>query len=330
MRAIEVEELAWQWREALNAAQAAAIAAGRIAGAGNLARTHLSHLAAERKLLVHDLRVVADVHRLHLDVGHLALSVPDVQRLLGLPNDVTTCVFNLDGVLVPSAVLHAAAWKETFDEFVLRRTERTRGRFEPFSTYQDYYAHIHAKPRLEGVRALLASRGIRLPEGAPDDPATAETVHGLANRKKEALLRRLRSNRLDALRGSRHYLEIAREAGLRRVVVSASGNAMQMLDGAGLRQYVDECIDGATMLAEDLHAKPAPDTLLAACEHVASDPHHAVAFETTTDGVAAARRAGFGLIVGVDDGTMAAPLHPGGADLVVSSLAELLEQQVAA
>ena len=330
MRAIDVEELAWRWREALRTAQVAAGATRFLHGADRLRNAELARLTAERKLVVDDLRAVANVHRLQVDVGHLALSLTDVRRLLGLPHDVTTCVFNLDGVLVPSAALHAAAWRETFDEFVIRRTERTRGQFAPFSPQLDYYAHIHGKPRLEGVRALLESRGIRLPEGTPGDPVTAETVHGLANRKREALLRRLRSNRLDALQGSRHYLEIAREAGLHRVVVSASANATRMLDGAGLRPYVEDCIDGRAMTAEHLHAKPAPDTLLAACSRVAADPHHAVAFETSADGVAAARRAGFELVVGVDDGAASGGLHPRDADRVVSSLAELLEQQVAA
>lgn len=326
MRAIDIEELAWHWRQALQAAQAAATAPGNGLTAAD---RHLGRLASERQLVARELRALSRLYGLDVSVDHLALATSDVRRLLGLPPDVTTCVFNLDGVLVPSASLHAAAWRETFDEFVLRRTERTRGRFAPFDLSGDYYAHIHARPRLEGVRALLASRGIRLPEGGLDDPPGTETVHGLANRKREALLRRLRANRLDALAGSRHYLEIAREAGVRRAVVSASANAAEMLDDAGLSPLVEVCVDGAAMEADHLRPKPSPDTLLAACAELAADPRHAAAFETSPAGVAAAREAGFEVVVGVDDG-LTPGLRRDAVDRMVVSLAELLERQVAA
>jgi beta-phosphoglucomutase-like phosphatase (HAD superfamily) len=327
VRTIELEELAWHWRQALQAAQIAATASP---DGHPPRRRHPRDLAGERKLVVDGLSSLARMYHLDVAVDHLALSATDVQRLLGLPSDATTCVFNLDGVLVPSAALHAAAWREAFDEFVLRRSERTRGQFTPFDLRGDYYDHIHARPRLEGARALLASRGIRLPEGAPDDAPGAETVHGLANRKREALLRRLRADRLNAVAGSRHYLEIAREAGLHRVVISASANAPQMLDESGLRPLVEVLVDGTTMEQEHLHAKPAPDALLAGCSKIDSDPHHAVAFETTAAGIAAAHTAGFELVVGVDDGSAWPDLRRQGADRVVGSLAELLEQQVAA
>jgi HAD superfamily hydrolase (TIGR01509 family) len=329
VRTIDVEELSWQWREAFEAARSAAVAAAAVTrpAAGN---GHLAHLAAERKLVVADLRALARVHGLDVAVDHLAVSVADVRRLLGLPPDVTTCVFNLDGVLLASASLHAAAWKETFDQLLVRRAERTGGDFATFDPRGDYYAHIHGRPRLDGVRAFLASRGIRLPEGTPADAAETETVYGLANCKRESLLRRMAGNRLEALRGSRHYLEIAREAGLHRVVVSASANAGQMLDQAGLAPLVEACVDGSAMGVEHLHAKPAPDTLLAACSRVAGDPQHAVAFETTSAGVEAAHTAGFEVVIGVDDGDLAPALRREGADRVVGSLADLLEEQVAA
>jgi beta-phosphoglucomutase-like phosphatase (HAD superfamily) len=327
VRTIELEELAWHWRQALQTAQTA----GRASATGRpLFHRHLMDLTSERKLVVEGLNSLARAYHLDVAVDHLALSVTDVQRLLGLPPDATTCIFSLDGVLVPSAALHAAAWKDTFDEFVFRRTERTRGSFTPFDLRGDYYTHIHGRPRLEGARTLLASRGIRLAEGAPNDAPGTETVHGLANRKREALLRRLRADRLNALAGSRHYLEIAREAGLHRVVISASANAPQMLDDSGLRPLVDVCVDGETMEHEHLHAKPAPDALLAGCAKIGADPHHAVAFETTAAGVVAARRAGVELVVGVDNGTAWPELRGNGADRVVASLAELLEEQVAA
>jgi len=327
MQAVEFEELAWQWREALQAAANATAAASRIE---RHPPKKLAGMDPERAAVERSLAEVALTHHLPVGAARLALATGDVRELMGVPRDVTACVFNLDGVLIPSAAVHAAAWRETFDRFLLERSELPHGRFEPFDLHRDYYAHIHARPRLEGVRSLLASRGIRLPEGTPSDPPELETVHGLANRKKEALLRRLRHDRVNALEGSRYYLEAARQAGVHRVVVSASANALQMLEGAGLDPLVEQCVDGKMMEAEHLHAKPAPDTLIAACAKVAAEPSRSVAYETTASGVAAARGAGFELVVGVAASEEAKALLGGGADRVVESLAELLEKQAAA
>jgi len=329
MRAIEIEELAWRWQEALEAAQSATSAESAVVR-GNVTDRHFKQLAAERKDVVQALEGVARVHRLDVHLAHLALPAYAVQQLLGLPADVTACVFNLDGVLVPSAAVHAAAWKETFDAFILERAERTRGRFAPFDPVGDYSRHLHGRPRLDGVRDFLASRGIRLPEGHAEDAPGTETVHGLANRKKEALLRRLQANHLEAFAGSRLYLEIAREAGIHRVAVSASANAPQMIEGAGFTPLIESCVDGRTMELEHLRSKPEPDVLLAALAAIGADPHRAVAFETTAAGVEAARSAGFELVVGVDPGEAAGALRRGGADQVVTGLAELLERQAVA
>jgi beta-phosphoglucomutase-like phosphatase (HAD superfamily) len=240
--------------------------------------------------------------------------------------DVLACVFNLDGVLISSAALHAAAWTETFDEFISRRIDRTGGRFAPFNARIDYYKHMHGRPRLEGVRAFLASRGIRLPEGDPGDQPGTESAHGLANRKRQALLRRLDQAGPMAFAGSQEYLELARDAGLRRAIVSASANARASLDRSGLAGLIEECVDGNTMAAEDLRAKPAPDTLLAACRQLGVEPQHSAVFETTVAGVAAAKSAGFELIIGVNTDGQAKALREEGADLVIGGLAEFLDR----
>jgi HAD superfamily hydrolase (TIGR01509 family) len=323
--AADLEELAWRWRRTLDAAQGAVAAATRYLMPETVHR-ELAQLARERSSVADELDALARLHGLRVPVSHLSLPPADLRRLLGLPADVKTCVFDLDGVLVPSAALHAAAWKETFDEFVLARSERTHGQFALFEPRGDYYACLHGRPRLDGVRAFLASRGIRLAEGEPDDRPGLETVHGLANRKRDVLLRRLAVHRLDALAGSRYYLEVAREAGIRRVVVSASANTQRLLRAAAMDDLVDVCVDGTVMATEQLRAKPAPDTLLAACAKAGSDPRHAVAFETTDAGVAAARAAGFELVVAVEADSAARALRAEVPDRVVAGLTELLER----
>jgi len=261
---------------------------------------------------------------------HLTLAPWEARRLLGLPPSVDACVFNLDGVLVGSASLHLAAWTETFDEFISRRIERTGGRFAPFNPRTDYYEHIHGKPRLDGVRAFLATRGIRLPEGVPDDAPGTETVHGLANRKNEALRRRLRAQGLSAFDGSRRYLETARDAELRRAVVSASANTDEILERTGLAPLVDARIDGATIVADSLRPRPAPDILLAACDRLGVEPERTALFETTPAGIAAGRAAGFRYVVAVDRSGDAKRLRAEHADVVVSGLSELLARSRAA
>ncbi|HEY8704577.1 MAG TPA: HAD-IA family hydrolase [Gaiellaceae bacterium] len=330
-RPVNLETLSASWQVALDAAQAALLSA-RFALPDQELHERTGRLSGERAQVTHLFEAVAREE--HVKARFLRLLVPswNARRLLGLPPDVVACVFNLDGVLIGSAAVHAAAWAETFDEFISARLERTRGRFTPapFDPGADYDRHIHAKPRLEGVRAFLASRGIRLPEGDPRDPPGTETVHGLANRKNAALLRRLDEHALTAFEGAQHYLEIARDAGVRRAAVSASANTPAILEQAGLADLIEESVDGNTMVAERLRAKPAPDTLLAACRQLGVAPRHAAVFETTPAGVAAARAAGFELVVGVDRTGGAGGLRAAGADVVIPSLAELLDRTSAA
>ena len=317
------------WWSALDAAETALRAAGSPLKPEEL-RQRAGRLAAERAATVELLDEVARAERVRARFSQLLLSRSNLRVLLGLPAGVHACVFNLDGVLIGSAALHAAAWAETFDELILARIERTGGRFAPFDPRADYAEHIHGKPRLDGVRAFLACRGISLPDGSADDPPGAETVHGLANRKREALLRRLEEDGVTAFEGSRRYLETARDAGLRRAVVSASANTEGILERAGLASLIEQRVDGNTILAEGLRARPAADIMLAACRLLGVEPGEAAAFETSPAGVAAARAAGFHFVVGVDRDGRADRLLAGGADLAVGGLAELYERKLAA
>jgi beta-phosphoglucomutase family hydrolase len=246
-------------------------------------------------------------------------------RTLGLPAGIRACLFDLDGVLTKTARVHAAAWKQMFDEFLRGRRERTGEPFVPFDPVADYDEYVDGKPRYDGVRSFLASRGIELPEGQPTDPPTAETVHGLGNRKNELVLALIERDGVEAYEGSVRYARAAREAGLRRAVVSSSANTRQVLEAAGIAELFEEVIDGIVAEREHLKGKPAPDTFLAGARALEVAPAVAAVFEDALAGVAAGRAGGFGVVVGVDRVGQAEALREHGADVVVSDLAELLE-----
>jgi beta-phosphoglucomutase-like phosphatase (HAD superfamily) len=250
------------------------------------------------------------------------------KRLLGVPGDAVACVFNVDGVLVPSASIHAEAWKVTFDEFIAKHIERTGVPFPSFSRAADYPTLIHGRTRIASIHAFLASRGITLPDGSSDDPPGEDTVNGLANRKNQALLEVLAQHGAHAFQGARLYLELVRDAAMRCGVVSGSTNTRALCEHARLDPLIDEYVDGNTATAERLRRKPAPDMLLAACHHLDVDPARTVVFETTSDGVDAGRAGGFELVVAVDHAGTAPALRARGADLVIADLGELLERQL--
>ncbi|GAA1566112.1 MULTISPECIES: beta-phosphoglucomutase family hydrolase [Kribbella] len=247
--------------------------------------------------------------------------------MLGLPTGIQACLFDLDGVLTDTAAVHAAAWKEMFDEFLRAYSARHGIAFVPFDARAEYDAYVDGKPRASGVRDFLAARHITLPDGSPDDPPAAMTVNGLGNRKNEAVQRRIRTEGVHVFEGSRRYLQAAVEAGLRRAVVSSSANTREVLDVTGLAQYVEEIVDGITIRTEGLRGKPAPDTFLAAAERFGIEPSAAAVFEDALAGVAAGRAGKFGQVVGVDRVGQAADLTSHGADVVVKDLAELLEDR---
>jgi beta-phosphoglucomutase family hydrolase len=243
---------------------------------------------------------------------------------LGLPDAVTAGLFDLDGVLTNTAALHDTAWKEMFDAFLRKRAERTGEPFVAFDPVADYVRYVDGKQRADGVRDFLASRGITLPEGNRDDSPRVEGVNGLANRKNEVLLRRIRDEGVEVFSGSRRYLAAARKAGLRRVVVSSSANTAAVLRVTGIADLVEGWIDGLTIATQGLKGKPAPDSFLAGARCVGVEPAQAAVFEDALAGVAAGRAGGFGFVVGVDRTGQADALREHGADIVVSDLAELL------
>jgi len=244
--------------------------------------------------------------------------------VLGLPDGITTCLFDLDGVLTDTAAVHNKAWKATFDGFLQQRSESSGEPFVPFDPAGDYNDFVDGKRREDGVRDFLASRGITLPEGTPDDPPDAETVSGVGNRKNELLLETIERDGVVVYEGSRRYLQAAREAGLRRAVVSSSANTAQVLEVTGLAQYVELRVDGVTAREEQLKGKPAPDTFLRAAELLGVEPAQAAVFEDALAGVAAGRAGDFGAVIGVDRVGQAEGLRARGADSVVQDLAELL------
>jgi beta-phosphoglucomutase family hydrolase len=246
--------------------------------------------------------------------------------VLGLPAGVTACLFDLDGVLTQTAKVHAAAWKEMFDDFLRERAARTGEQFVPFDAEADYDTYVDGKPRDDGVRSFLASRGIELPEGDPDDPPSKETVHGLGRRKNEIVQRLIHEHGVQPYEGSVRYVEAARDAGLRRAVVSSSTNTNEVLAAAGIEGLFERVIDGVVAERERLKGKPAPDTFLAGARALGVEPAGAAVFEDALAGVEAGRAGGFGRVVGVDRVGQAEALRRHGADIVVSDLAELLDR----
>jgi HAD superfamily hydrolase (TIGR01509 family) len=317
-----------RWRTAFDAAEAALRAAARQLPADEL-RQHALRLAAERGPTAELLQEFARNQAAAGSFEHLALPPRDARRLLGVPADVAACVFNLDGVLIGSAAIHSEAWTKTFDEFLSGWSERTHGHFAPFNPRTDYAAHMHGKPRLDGVRDFLASRGISLAAGRPDDSPGSETVHGLANRKNALLVQLIQQRPVPAFAGAREYLETARDAHVRCAVVSASANTAAILERAGLASLIDCTVDGRVIAARRLQPRPGPDILLAACDELRVNPRHAASFETSPEGIAAARTAGFGVVIGVGRGDRTRELRDAGADVVVSGLEELLDRTLA-
>ncbi len=243
--------------------------------------------------------------------------------MLGLPDAITTCLFDLDGVLTKTATLHAAAWKQMFDDFLRQRAQVGGAEFVPFDS-GDYDAFVDGKPRADGTRSFLASRGIELPEGSPDDPPDAQTVNGLGNRKNQLVLAAIAAGRVAVYPGSVSYLRAARQAGLRCAVVSSSANCRAVLDSVGITGEFDTIVDGALARERHLPGKPAPDTFLAAAAELKAAPAAAAVFEDAQAGVAAGRAGRFGYVVGVDRVGQADALREHGADVVVSDLDELL------
>ncbi|MEZ0339422.1 beta-phosphoglucomutase family hydrolase [Mycobacterium sp. pV006] len=232
--------------------------------------------------------------------------------MLGLPDRIRACLFDLDGVLTDTASVHRRAWKAMFDEFL---REHTGPDFTPFDAGADYEHYVDGKPRLDGIRSFLASRDISVDE---------KTVVTLGDRKNELFGQVLRDHGVTVFDGSRRYLQAALESGLRRAVVSSSANTEAVLALTGLDTYIEHRVDGVTLREENIAGKPAPDSFLRAAELLGVTPEESAVFEDAIAGVAAGRAGGFGIVVGVDRGGQAQALRENGADIIVTDLGELL------
>ncbi|MCT9931302.1 beta-phosphoglucomutase family hydrolase [Planotetraspora sp. A-T 1434] len=246
--------------------------------------------------------------------------------MLGLPDGVRGCLFDMDGVLTRTATVHAAAWKKTFDRFLRERAERTGEPFTPFDPVADYDRYVDGKRRLDGTRDFLAARGISLPEGTPGDPPGTPTVHGISNRKNALVREVLEEQGVNLFEGSVRYVRAARQAGMHRAVVSSSANTERILAAAGIADLFEARIDGAVAQRRGLSGKPAPDMYLAGADALGLKPAEAAVFEDALAGVQAGRAGGFAFVVGVDRAGQADELREHGADIVVTDLAELLER----
>jgi HAD superfamily hydrolase (TIGR01509 family) len=280
---------------ALDAEQRALSRAGGLLGTADVARRS-ERVAAERRRFADTLGGIARArHERSSLLGWFAAGTLS-RGMLGLPDGADACVFDLDGVLTASARVHAEAWAEALDPLLLDHSGHEPRGFVPFDARGEYEEFLAGRPRLPAARAFLASRGIVLPEGSPNDDPAAATLHGLSNHKQAALNRRMRAGGERTFSGSLGYLEAVRVLGLRRAVVSASANADEMLRLAGIDDLIDVRIDATTLERESLAPLPAPDTLLAACRALGVCPGQAVAFETTAIGIEAAHRAGMELV----------------------------------
>jgi HAD superfamily hydrolase (TIGR01509 family) len=244
--------------------------------------------------------------------------------VLGLPDPVAACLFDLDGVLTQTARVHAAAWKEMFDGYLRARAERTGEPFVPFRLPADYDDYVDGRPRADGTRTFLRSRGIALPEGSDTDTVADGTVRGLGNTKNAIVLREIAGGRVGVYPGSVRYVRAARDAGLARAVVPASTNCRDVLAAAGVEDLFDVVVDGIAAGRQRLRGKPAPDTYLAAARCVGASPATAAVFEDALAGVAAGRAGGFAWVVGIDRVGQRDALRREGADVVVTDLADLL------
>jgi beta-phosphoglucomutase family hydrolase len=243
--------------------------------------------------------------------------------MFGLPDGVTACLFDMDGVVTKTALVHSAAWKEMFDGFLRQHAKDTGTEFVPFDSH-DYDTYVDGKPRLDGTRSFLESRDIKLPEGSPDDPAGKATINGLSNKKNELVLAVLARDGVQVYDDTITYIQTVRAGGLATAIVSSSANTQQVLDSAGIAGLFDVRVDGQIASERGLRGKPAPDTFLAAAEELHVPASQAVVFEDAVAGVEAGHAGHFAFVVGVDRVGHAAELRQHGADVAVQDVASLL------
>jgi beta-phosphoglucomutase family hydrolase len=234
-------------------------------------------------------------------------------------------LFDLDGVITDTASLHAACWKRMFDEYLKKRAAQLGEEFRPFDLATDYRLYVDGKPRFDGVRDFLSSRGILLAEGTPDDPPEAETVCGLGNRKNNLVNQAIETSGVEPYEGSVKFIHQLRRQGFKIAVVTSSQNCSTVLRAARLDDLFEVRVDGNTISAQHLAGKPAPDTFLTAAKLLKVDPARAVVVEDALSGVEAGANGRFGLVIGVARKGNSEELRQHGAHLVVNDLGELVD-----
>jgi beta-phosphoglucomutase family hydrolase len=234
-------------------------------------------------------------------------------------------LFDLDGVITNTATLHAGCWKQMFDEYLRKRAEQRAEAFRPFDLAMDYRLYVDGKPRFDGVRDFLRSRGIHLPEGNLDDPANVETVHGLGNCKNDLVNRAIAEWGVEPYAGTVQFIHQLRRDGFKIAVVTSSQNCRAVLRAAKLDGFFEVRVDGNTIEVERLAGKPAPDTFLMAARLLGVEPARTVVIEDAISGVEAGSNGNFGLVIGVARKGNAEELKHHGAHLVVNDLGELVD-----
>lgn len=238
------------------------------------------------------------------------------------PERFGAVIFDVDGVVTDTASAHFAAWKRIFDDHLRVRADRGEGGFEAFNE-QDYLAYVDGKPRYDGVRSFLGSRGVELPEGDPADPAERESIHGIGNRKNDAFLGWLEDHRVDPYPSTVRVLHELRDRGIATGVISASRNAKAVLESAEVLDLFDTRVDGEVAAELGLPGKPDPAVFLEAARRLDASPDRSVVVEDAQAGCEAGRRGGFGLVIGVNRGDQREALLAHGADVVVDDLEEV-------
>jgi beta-phosphoglucomutase family hydrolase len=234
-------------------------------------------------------------------------------------------LLDLDGVITDTANIHAACWKQMFDEYLQKRATQRGEAFHPFDLVTDYELYVDGKPRFDGVRDFLASRGIQLPEGHPDDPPQVETVCGLGNRKNELVNKVIEDVGVEPYEGSVQFIHQLCRRGFKIAVVTSSQNCTAVLTAAKLDAFFEARVDGNMILAQHLAGKPAPDTFLMAAKMLGVGPARTVVIEDAISGVEAGAAGNFGLVIGVARKGNAEELKHHGAHLVVNDLGELVD-----
>lgn len=235
-------------------------------------------------------------------------------------------LFDLDGVLTPTAKIHAACWKRVFDDFLRHHAQQNGTAFVPFDIQSDYFQYVDGKPRYPGVESFLAARGIQLPYGEPSSPPNLTTVCGLGNSKDSYFADVLHEEGIEAYPGALALVQYLRSQDVKLAVVSSSRNCKEVLKVAKISHLFDTVMDGKLAEQLQLSGKPAPDTFLKAAAQLGASPQQTVVLEDAIAGVQAGRNGQFGWVIGVDRGENAIALQQNGADIVVRDLAELLPE----